>query len=531
MTASATHVARFGAGAAAAVLDHDTSSILVVDDTPDIRMLLRIVIEAEGDMVVVGEAENGLEGVEAAGRLQPDLVLLDLAMPVMDGLEALPMIKRVAPGARVVVLSGFGAEAMAARAVQAGADSYLQKGTPPDGIMAALRELLPRAEPDPLPPVTDLRLSPEPARADLAAEPDVAARTAADLAPCGLVLVEDVREGGGRIAYLNAAATEALGTPASPPELIGHDLSAVSRTVAELLWRRLPELRAVGVVHERVRVGAGVLGLTLRCTPREADPEAVGMAGVEPHDQVAIAISPVPPGAEADRLRQAISTTAHEIRNPVTIIAGATNALEKRAGALEAGQHTVLLDSIRRQAITLDRVTDDLLTAAQAQRGSLRVDVGPVELAAVVEGAASDLADREVSIRGVQEISVLADQTRLCQMLSNLLGNAVKYGEPPYAVRACRIAHDGAAMVRIEVEDCGDGVPEAFRDHLFEEFSRARPAQARGTGLGLFVVRTLAEQQGGWASHRPREGGGSVFSIVLREAGGRSPQTGRPDSA
>ena len=72
---------------------------------------------------------------------QPDVVLLDLSMPVMDGIEALPTIRRLCPTARIIVLSGFGAQQMSDRAVAAGADGYVQKGAPLTTILEYVREV------------------------------------------------------------------------------------------------------------------------------------------------------------------------------------------------------------------------------------------------------------------------------------------------------------------------------------------------------------------------------------------------------
>src|SRR3954451_21046943 len=119
-----------------------TVSAVVVDDTPDIRMLLTLTLEMDGDIKVVGEAGDGREGVDMAAELQPDVVLIDLAMPVMDGLEALPLIRKACPQTRVVVLSGFEADAMAQRALDAGADGYLQKGLPVSEILDYVRRLI-----------------------------------------------------------------------------------------------------------------------------------------------------------------------------------------------------------------------------------------------------------------------------------------------------------------------------------------------------------------------------------------------------
>lgn len=111
--------------------------VLLCDDSPKIRQLVRVVLELEGK-TVVAEAENGRDAVAAAERHQPDVVLLDLSMPVMDGLEALPEIRRVAPGARVVVLSGFDNPGLVSEALSLGAERYVTKGGDPAEIVAAV---------------------------------------------------------------------------------------------------------------------------------------------------------------------------------------------------------------------------------------------------------------------------------------------------------------------------------------------------------------------------------------------------------
>jgi DNA-binding NarL/FixJ family response regulator len=125
---------------------------VVVDDTPDIRMLTRLALEMDSSVRVVGEAENGRDGIDVVERHQPDVVVLDMAMPVMDGLEALPHIKRACPTARVLVVSGFDDATVARSATEVGADGFLQKGAPPAVLLERVREIaaLPRPE---LPPV------------------------------------------------------------------------------------------------------------------------------------------------------------------------------------------------------------------------------------------------------------------------------------------------------------------------------------------------------------------------------------------
>lgn len=101
--------------------------VLIADDAPDIRLLLKMYL-TDSRLEVVGEATNGAEAVEMARNEQPEAIILDLAMPVMDGLEAIPLIKEASPETKIVVLSGFDAERMAEKALGLGAETYLQKG-------------------------------------------------------------------------------------------------------------------------------------------------------------------------------------------------------------------------------------------------------------------------------------------------------------------------------------------------------------------------------------------------------------------
>ena len=120
----------------------DGHRVLLVDDADDIRLLLRMKLETMPGYEVVGEAADGAAGVDQARSLQPHLVLLDLAMPRMDGLEALPLIREAAPSTRVIVLSGFNQETLAAKALAAGADRYLVKGCSMAELAQTIQEVL-----------------------------------------------------------------------------------------------------------------------------------------------------------------------------------------------------------------------------------------------------------------------------------------------------------------------------------------------------------------------------------------------------
>ena len=112
--------------------------ILIVDDHPLTREALAGLLEQNG-FNVVGQASDGHEAVETARRLHPELVLLDLSMPGMDGLEALPRLRTAAPGCEVVVLTASGTEENLLAAIRAGAAGYLLKSEPPERIVEFLR--------------------------------------------------------------------------------------------------------------------------------------------------------------------------------------------------------------------------------------------------------------------------------------------------------------------------------------------------------------------------------------------------------
>ena len=113
--------------------------VLIVDDHQVVRQGLRTFLELNDDILVLGEATDGQDAVEQAARLNPDVVLMDLVMPRLDGIAATSRIKALYPGTKVIALTSFTEDDKVFPAIQAGASSYLLKDVSPDALVDAIR--------------------------------------------------------------------------------------------------------------------------------------------------------------------------------------------------------------------------------------------------------------------------------------------------------------------------------------------------------------------------------------------------------
>jgi DNA-binding NarL/FixJ family response regulator len=117
-----------------------TISIVLADDHPLVRRGIRAAFEAEEDLEIVGEAGDGLQALRLAERLQPDVLVLDLVMPGLNGLDALPALAQRCPRTHVVVLSMHAEEGFVRQALRGGACAYVLKGCDPEVLVLAVRE-------------------------------------------------------------------------------------------------------------------------------------------------------------------------------------------------------------------------------------------------------------------------------------------------------------------------------------------------------------------------------------------------------
>ncbi len=114
-------------------------SILICDDAAFMRMMIKDILTKNG-YNIAGEAENGLKAVEKYAETQPDLVLMDITMPEMDGIQALRKIKESDPNASIVMCSAMGQQAMVIESIQSGAKDFIVKPFQPDRVLEAVKK-------------------------------------------------------------------------------------------------------------------------------------------------------------------------------------------------------------------------------------------------------------------------------------------------------------------------------------------------------------------------------------------------------
>jgi len=122
-------------------MESERLRVVLADDAADIRALLRVTLEADGRFDVVGEAEDGAQALAIVAAAQPEALVLDFAMPVMDGLQAISEIRRRLLQTKILVLSGFDPGTISRQAFELGADAYLEKGIALGDVASALVSL------------------------------------------------------------------------------------------------------------------------------------------------------------------------------------------------------------------------------------------------------------------------------------------------------------------------------------------------------------------------------------------------------
>jgi signal transduction histidine kinase len=173
------------------------------------------------------------------------------------------------------------------------------------------------------------------------------------------------------------------------------------------------------------------------------------------------------------------------------------------------------LETIDRQSHRLLRLIEDVLDVQRSASGPL-LQTTHLDLAQVIDNVArtQTALGREVAVRASGPLAVDGDPEALERVLINLVDNAFVHGAAPVEIEAS-LEGDGGGIVRVSVLDRGPGVPAGDVARVFERFSRGSSVTAPGMGLGLYLVKTLVERQGGHITVTARPGGGAAFNVGL----------------
>ncbi len=219
--------------------------------------------------------------------------------------------------------------------------------------------------------------------------------------------------------------------------------------------------------------------------------------------------------AEEDELDAALSYLGHELRTPIAVIRGLTATLARAVDAMEPARIRESSRAIERSVINLERLVDALVDAHALDAHGLDLAPEALPVAEVVQGAIDELLtlhDTSIHHQADGDTVARVDPVRIRQVVTNLLGNAVKFGpdDQPVHVRTEVVGDD----VVVAVRDHGPGIPAHLEHQLFERFARLGSDQ-KGTGLGLYISRGIAEAHGGRLVYDAPEGGGARFKLYL----------------
>ena len=218
---------------------------------------------------------------------------------------------------------------------------------------------------------------------------------------------------------------------------------------------------------------------------------------------------------ELNRMKSAfVAMVSHELKSPLASIIGAVRTMQRHQ--LPQEHVDAFLEMIEGQAERLSRLVSDVLELKKAEDAA-DLALTTVDAARVARTVAqlSRVAGRPVELRSPEAALVRADPAALEQVLLNLVDNAFVHG---FGTVEVEVVNEGD-VVRLSVLDRGTGVTDDEAAHIFAPFARGGATKAAGSGLGLYLVKTLTEAQGGKVTASQRAGGGADFSVRLPAVG------------
>jgi signal transduction histidine kinase len=509
-----------------------TTRVLLADDSDGLRLLVRSWLSTVDDLEVVAEAANGAEAVALTDAHRPDVVVLDIAMPVMDGLEALTELHRRHPSLPVVMLSGFAERDVAEQAARRGAVAFLEKSGDLDPLVAAVRRAAAGALPTVLPPAVP---APRPVPAaehvpePVPAGPSWLARHWPDVAAVLLLVL---------LGLSRFLADDSTPTPLSflvvVPVLVlavrhgvrGGLLAAAGAGTAFSAWAA--SVGSYGLQDHLVRwlvLGAGAAVAGTACDRLRAASRAerrVAEAVVDSNRMLAQANEALArANDELERsnadLRQFGYVVSHDLAEPLRTVRAFAELLEQRCGDRLDDEGRQYLAFVTDAAGRLQALVRDLRDYTRT--GSADLVLAPVALDDVLDDVRTGLR-AALEQRGARLVAgplpvVHGDRSMLGLVLQNLVVNGITFNRSPAPVVEVA-AERVAGAWRLTVSDDGTGVDPADAERVFRLFTRLHTRdEHEGTGLGLAIVKRIVERHRGTVRLDPREGGGTVVTVVL----------------
>ncbi len=532
----------------------DPISVVIVDDSDDLRLMFSMLFRTDQRFVQVGEATNGVDALQLVESVRPDLVLLDIEMPRMNGLEVLGAMADWPIRPVVVVLTGVSHIVAGEQALASGADAYFTKDVDPNQLLDEVYDAYGMSLSAPSDQRPTLVGTPDVAEAAesrrlaavhrldlLDSDPEEIFDTITDLvaaaldAPMAMFTIVDEH----RQWFKSKLGVDVTGSPRaggfcahaiqSPTDLlVVHDASTDDRFSAHDMVTGAPGIRfyAGAVVRSPEGEPIGTL-CVLDDHPRDLDAGETALIGKAARQVEALIAARVERNdavneqskitsrhleleqAVQDRVRF-LAVAQHKLKTPLAVIAG-WGATLSQWDQLSTDERRIGLDAINRSAAELQAQIDDLLDEARSQLLEQQIDIDSIVLADFVEGIIDPWrhsSDHSIEVSIAGDLVVRADVEALRQVLAHLLDNAVKYSAAGQAIKISARSHGDSVQVR--VRDNGIGIPDDV--DIFAPFQRGTTSGgvARGTGLGLYIVRSLLNSMGGSVEASNHAGGADV---------------------
>jgi len=238
-------------------------------------------------------------------------------------------------------------------------------------------------------------------------------------------------------------------------------------------------------------------------------------------EEVVVTVKDIRPQKAAERLRQDMQAMiTHDLRSPLAAMLGYAGLVANAKTCKNEADAQKYLESLMRVGKEMLMLINNLLDWSCIEEGALFFQKESLAVAPILQETVESLGvlgkARQVSIvldGEANDLWALTDGEKLKQILNNLITNAVKF-EPPGGVVTVHAAEEGD-KIRISISDHGPGIPFEDREKLFQKFSNLRKSESSGTGLGLYIVKTLTDALDGRIEVKSEAGHGSTFSVIL----------------